>query len=80
MLSRQSMCETMAKENNTTVDEKPLPEAILNAINSVMSSKKELVEQISDAMKMELIPIAGETASVGDIDRLIVEQEQKINN
>ena len=28
-------------------------------------------------MKMELIPIAGETASVGDIDRLIVEQEQK---
>ena len=25
--------------------------------------------------KMELIPIAGETASVGDIDRLIVEQE-----
>lgn len=43
----------------------------------MMSSKKELVEQISDAMKMELIPIAGETASVGDIDRLIVEQEQK---
>ena len=35
------------------------------------------MEQISDAMKMELIPITGETASVGDIDRLIAEQEQK---
>ena len=64
-------------KNSPTVDEKPLQEAILNAINSVMSSKKELVEQISDAMKMELIPITGETASVGDIDRLIAEQEQK---
>lgn len=42
-----------------------------------MSAKTELVDKIGDAMRMELIPVAGETMSVGDIDRLIAEQEKK---
>lgn len=64
-------------KNSPTVDEKPLQDAILAAINSVMSAKTELVDKIGDAMRMELIPVAGETMSVGDIDRLIAEQEKK---
>ena len=63
--------------NSPTVDEKPLQDAILAAINSVMSRKEVLIEQIADAMRMELLPNDGTGMSVGDIDRLIEAQEQK---
>lgn len=63
--------------NSPTVDEKPLQDAILAAINSVMSRKEVLIEQITDAMRMELLPNDGTGMSVGDLDRLIEAQEQK---
>ena len=63
--------------NAPTIDEKPLQDAILAAINSVMSRKSALVDQIADAMRMELLPNDGETMSIGDIDRLIEKEESK---
>ena len=61
--------------NAPTIDEKPLQDAILAAINSVMNRKSALVDQIADAMRMELLPSDGEPMSVGDIDRLIEKEE-----
>lgn len=63
--------------NAPTIDEKPLQDAILAAINSVMSRKSALVDQIADAMRMELLPSDGETMSIGDIDRLIEKEESR---
>ena len=57
-----------------------MQDAILAAINSVMSRKEVLIEQIADAMRMELLPNDGTGMSVGDIDRLIGAQEQKFED
>lgn len=62
-----------------TIYEIPLKAAILDAINSVMSGKEVLLDQIEDAMQMELSPIPGGFLSAGDIDRKIKEQEAKFN-
>lgn len=58
-------------KDSPTLDEAPLQAAILVAINSAMSSKNELISQITDAMRMELSSCSGETMSIGDIDRRI---------
>ena len=58
-----------------TIYEVPLKAAILDAINSVMSDKGVLIQQIEDAMRMELIPFPGGTMSAGDIERKIKELE-----
>ena len=60
-----------------TLDEKPLQDAILASINSVMSRKDILIGQIADAMRMELLPTSGDGVSVGDLDRMIETQERK---
>ena len=59
-----------------TLDEKPLQDAILAAINSVMSRKETLVGQIADAMRVELLPSCG-GVSIGDLDRMIEAQERR---
>ena len=59
--------------NSPTLDEEPLQQAILNAINSVMSDHSALAEQLRDTMEQELSPIPGESMSLGDIDRAIVD-------
>ncbi|MBD5133403.1 MAG: recombinase family protein [Clostridiales bacterium] len=56
-----------------TLHEEPLKAAILAAINSAMSRRAALVEQIADAMRMELAPVPGETMSLSDIDRRLAE-------
>ena len=58
-----------------TIYEVPLKAAILDAINLVMSDKEVLIQQIEDAMRMELIPFPGGTMSAGDIERKIKELE-----
>ena len=58
-----------------TIYEVPLKAAILDAINLVMSDKKVLIQQIEDAIRMELIPFPGGTMSAGDIERKIKELE-----
>ena len=59
--------------NSPTLDEEPLQQAILNAINSVMSDHSTLAEQLRDTMEQELAPIPGESMSLGDIDRAIAD-------
>ena len=63
--------------DSPTLDEGPLQEAILTAINSAMSRKEALVEQITAAMRTELAPVPGESMSISDIDRRISELEQE---
>lgn len=60
-----------------TLDEKPLQDTILAAINSVMSRKDILIGQIADAMRMELLPSGGDGVSLGDLDRMIEAQERR---
>ena len=62
-----------------TIYEVPLKAAILDAINLVMSDKKVLIQQIEDAMRMELIPLPGGTMSAGDIERKIKVLEAEFN-
>ena len=56
-------------KNSPTLDEAPLQNAILEAINIVMSRKDALVSLVADGMRTETAPIPGEAMSVGDIDR-----------
>ena len=54
-----------------------MQEAILTAINSVMGEKGKLVEQIAEAIRMEVAPAPDGTMSIADIDRRIRNLEQK---
>ena len=56
-------------KNSPTLDEAPLQNAILEAINIVMSRKDTLVSLVADGMRTETAPIPGESMSVGNIDR-----------
>ena len=59
--------------HSPTLDEEPLQQAVLAAINAAMSDHETLVAQITDAMEQELAPIPGEGMSLGDIERAIEE-------
>lgn len=67
-------------KHSETLEEKPLQQAILNAINSVMGSREELGTQLLGAMEQELAPIPGETMSLADIDRMLEELEKQFNS
>ena len=60
-------------KDSPTLDEKPLQQAVLAAINASMSDHGALTAQLTDAMEQELAPIPGESMSLGDIDRAIAE-------
>ena len=66
--------------DSPTIDEKPLQDAILVAINSVMSRKEVLIGQIADAMRMELAPNGAGDVSIGNLDRMIEAQERRYPN
>ena len=61
--------------NSPTLDETPLQQAILTAINTAMADKDSLIRQIKGAMEAEIIPFPGSTMSLGDIDRKLAELE-----
>lgn len=63
--------------NSPTIDEEPLQQAILQAINSVMAEKELLVDKITGALERELVPIPGVTMSLGDIQRRLEELDQQ---
>ena len=63
--------------NSPTLDEAPLQQAILAALNTAMADKNSLIRQITDAMETEIIPFPGGTMSLGDIDRRLRELEQQ---
>ena len=60
-------------KDSPTLDEEPLQQAVLAAINASMSDHGILTAQLTDAMEQELAPIPGESMSLGDIDRAIAE-------
>ena len=59
--------------NSPTMDEVPLQNAIMEALNSIMAERTVLIRQITDAMQTELNPIPGEFMSLSDIDNRIAE-------
>lgn len=59
--------------NSPSLDEDPLQQAILAAINSAMSSKQVLIQEIIEAMELELAPIPGKSMSPAGIDRRLAE-------
>ena len=63
--------------NSPTLDEAPLQQAILAALNKAMADKNSLIRQITDAMETEIIPFLGGTMSLGDIERRLRELEQQ---
>lgn len=66
-------------KGSPTLDEAPLQDAILAAINSAMGQKDVLIGRIGDAMRMELAPIPGKTMSPSDIDQRIGELDQSFH-
>ena len=58
-------------KHSPTLDEEPLKQAILAAVNTVMSRKDELMDDLTDAMAQEPAPVPGEVMSLADIDRAI---------
>lgn len=60
-----------------TVDEDRLQAAILAAINSAMSDKIVLINQIAGAMEIELLPAHDNTMSVAGINVRLAELEQE---
>lgn len=60
-------------KESPTLDEAPLQQAVLAAINASMSGCKVLADQLVDAMEQELAPVPGESMSLGDIDRAVTE-------
>ena len=60
-------------KESPTLDELPLQQAVLAAINASMSGRKVLADQLVDAMEQELAPVPGESMSLGDIDRAVTE-------
>ena len=63
--------------NSPTLDEAPLQQAILAALNKAMADKNSLIRQITDAMETEIIPFPGGMMSLGDIERRLRELEQQ---
>lgn len=63
--------------DSPSLDEKEVQAAILAAINSAMSRRAVLVEQITDAMRMELASIPGESMSLSDIDQRLGELDRE---
>lgn len=65
--------------NSPTMDEGPLQNAIMEALNSIMAERTVLIRQITDAMQTELNPIPGEFMSLSDIDNRIAELNARTN-
>ena len=64
-------------QHSPTLDEEPLQQAILAAINSVMSQKTSLIRQITSAMELELAPVPGQSMSLADIEQRLTELSEQ---
>ena len=63
-----------------TLDEEPLQQAILAAVNAAMAGHDALTQQLSAAMERELAPVLGESMSLADIDRALEELSGQFNS
>ncbi len=59
--------------NSPTLDEVPLQNAILAAINKSASEKSNVVYLLNSAMEKELAPISGQALSISDIEHRLEE-------
>ena len=60
-----------------TLREIPLQSAILVAINSAMSMKPALLDRIRNAVSLELLAVQGQTMSLADIERRLVQLDER---
>ena len=58
-----------------TLDEVPLQQAIIAALNTVLPDLDGRIHQITEALEAEVIPFPGSGMSLGDIDRRLAELE-----
>ena len=63
--------------NSPTLEEAPLQRAILTALNAAMADKDCLVQQITDVMEAEFLPVSGGNVSLGGIERRLNTLEQQ---
>ena len=63
-----------------TLDEEPLQQAILAAINAVMLDRDTQARQLTAVMEWELAPMLGESMSLADIDRALEELSSRFNS
>lgn len=54
--------------DSPTLDEEPLHRAILDAINSAVKDKDNIIYNLKSAMEKELAPVAGQQLSLSEID------------
>jgi hypothetical protein len=66
--------------HSPTMDEGPLRQAILAAINTVMSDKEALTRKMSYILEAELTTVPGEDMSLADIDRSIADLTSRFEN
>ena len=63
--------------NSPSMEEGPLQQAILEAINSAMRDKQELIQEITGAMELELPPLPGVNMSIVEIESRLDELNQQ---
>ena len=61
------------------MEEQSLHQAIMDAINSVMGPKEELVQRIADAFVQEVVALPDSTITLGEIKRRLEELEAEFN-
>ena len=78
-VSRLDYGKKYCKES-PTMDESMLQRAIMDAINSTISPRGELVEQITDAMRYEMTSVPGYTMSLAEVKQKLEEREAAFTN
>ena len=63
-----------------TMDEGPLQQAIMGAINSVMSSKEEIAQMVTDTLINEIITVPDSTSTLGEIKRRLKDLETEFDS
>lgn len=61
--------------SSPTLDEAPLQQAIIAALNTVLPDLNGRIRQITEALEAEVIPFPGSGMSLGDIERRLAELE-----
>lgn len=67
-------------KHSPTMDEGPLQQAIIEAINSVMSPKEEIAQMITDTFIHEIITVPDSTITLGEIKRRLKDLEVEFDS
>lgn len=73
-VSRLDYGKKYCKES-PTMEEGMLQGAIMDAINSVISPKEVLADQLSEAMQQEILALPGSSLTLGEVKRRLEERE-----